>query len=119
MQLTQLSPTLRTALDAPKDLTVAEVTETMMMLKWKRPQAKLDSFRLVYTSADGHKAEEVVPGSSESLTLRGLTPGMLYMISITAERGRKTSAPSAISAPTGRHCKNTCVTCHSANSVSE
>lgn len=78
-----------------------------MMLKWKRPEAKLDLFRLVYTSADGHKAEEVLPGSSESLTLRGLTPGMLYMISITAERGRKTSAPSTISAPTGRHCKNT------------
>lgn len=102
-----MSPTLYIALDSPKDLTVAEVTETTMMLKWKRPRAKLDLFRLVYTSADGHKADEIVPGSSESLTLRGLTPGMLYMISIIAERGRKTSAPSTISAPTGRHCKNT------------
>uniref|UniRef100_A0A8D0B3W2 Tenascin Cb n=1 Tax=Sander lucioperca TaxID=283035 RepID=A0A8D0B3W2_SANLU len=89
-----------TALDAPKDLRVAEVTETTMMLEWKRPLAKLDSFRLVYVSADGHRAEEVVPGSSESHTLRGLTPGMLYTISIIAERGRRTSAPSTISAPT-------------------
>ncbi|XP_038560221.1 tenascin isoform X1 [Micropterus salmoides] len=89
-----------TALDAPKDLTVAEVTETTMMLEWKRPLAKLDSFRLVYVSADGHRAEDVVPGTSESHTLRGLTPGMLYTISITAERGRRTSVPTTISAPT-------------------
>ncbi|XP_068460742.1 tenascin isoform X2 [Clinocottus analis] len=89
-----------TALDAPKDLTVVEVTETTMMLEWKRPQAKLDSFRLVYVSADGHRAEDVVPSSSESHNLRGLTPGMLYTVSIIAERGRRTSAPATISAPT-------------------
>ncbi|XP_034548065.1 tenascin isoform X2 [Notolabrus celidotus] len=89
-----------TALDAPKDLTVAEVTETTMMLEWKRPLAKLDSYRLVYVSADGHRDEDVVPGSSESHVLRSLTPGMLYTISITAERGRRTSAPTSISAPT-------------------
>uniref|UniRef100_A0A8C4IGA7 Tenascin Cb n=1 Tax=Dicentrarchus labrax TaxID=13489 RepID=A0A8C4IGA7_DICLA len=89
-----------TALDAPKDLTVAEVTETTMLLEWKHPLAKLDSFRLVYLSADGHRTEVMVPGTSESYTLRGLTPGMLYTISITAERGRRASAPTTISAPT-------------------
>ncbi|XP_035496175.1 tenascin isoform X3 [Scophthalmus maximus] len=89
-----------TALDAPKELTVAEVTETTILLEWKRPLAKLDSYRLVHVSADGHRAEEVVPGSSESHTLRGLTSGMLYTISITAERGRRTSSPATISAPT-------------------
>lgn len=72
-----------------------------MMLGWKRPLAKLDSYRLVYVSADGHRAEEVVPASSESYTLKGLTPGMLYSINITAERGRRTSAPATVSAPTG------------------
>uniref|UniRef100_A0A672YZE1 Tenascin-like n=1 Tax=Sphaeramia orbicularis TaxID=375764 RepID=A0A672YZE1_9TELE len=89
-----------TALDAPKDLTVAEVTETTMMLEWKRPMAKLDSYRLVYVSPDGHRDEVTVPGSAEMHILRGLTPGMLYTIKITAERGRRTSAPATISAPT-------------------
>ncbi|XP_047447744.1 tenascin isoform X2 [Mugil cephalus] len=89
-----------TALDAPKDLTVVEVTETTMVLEWKRPLAKLDSYRLVYISADGHRVEDEVPSSFESHTLRGLTPGMLYTISITAERGRRTSVPTTISAPT-------------------
>ncbi|KAL3976339.1 ADP-ribosylation factor-like protein 11 [Sarotherodon galilaeus] len=89
-----------TALDAPKDLTVTEMTETTMMLEWRRPFAKLDSYRLVYISADGHRAEEVIPGSSESHTLRGLTPGMLYTINLSAERGRRSSVPATISAPT-------------------
>uniref|UniRef100_A0A4W6G6J0 Tenascin Cb n=1 Tax=Lates calcarifer TaxID=8187 RepID=A0A4W6G6J0_LATCA len=89
-----------TALDAPKDLTVTEVTETTIMLQWKRPLAKLDSYKLVFVSADGHRVEDVLPGSLESYTLKGLTPGMLYTISITAERGHRTSAPATISAPT-------------------
>ncbi|XP_061673419.1 tenascin-like isoform X1 [Syngnathoides biaculeatus] len=89
-----------TALDAPKDLTVADVTETTMTLEWRRPLAKLDSYRLVCVSADGQRTEEVLLGGSESHTLRGLTPGMLYTVSITAERGRRTSAPISISAPT-------------------
>ncbi|XP_014869051.1 PREDICTED: tenascin-like isoform X3 [Poecilia mexicana] len=89
-----------TALDAPRELTVAEVTETTMMLEWKRPQAKLDSYRLVYVSADGQRAEDSVPGSSESHTLRGLNPGMMYTVSVTAERGRRSSAPATVSAAT-------------------
>lgn len=79
------------------------MTETTMMLEWRRPFAKLDSYRLVYISADGHRAEEVIPGSSETHTLRGLTPGMLYTINISAERGRRSSIPATISAPTGQH----------------
>lgn len=89
-----------TALDAPKDLTVTEMTETTMILEWRRPFAKLDFYRLVYISADGHRAEDVIPGSSEAHTLRGLTPGMLYTISISAERGRRSSVPATISAAT-------------------
>lgn len=91
------------ALDAPKELTAAEVEETTLTLKWKRPLAKLDVFRVVYVSADGHRAEEEIPASSESHALRGLTPGMLYTISITAERGSKTSLPATIFVATGRH----------------
>ncbi|XP_005802200.2 tenascin-like isoform X3 [Xiphophorus maculatus] len=89
-----------TALDAPRDLTVAEVTETTMMLEWKRPLAKLDSYRLVYVSADGQRAEDSVPGGSESHTLRGLNPGMMYTVSVTAERGRRSSVPASVSAAT-------------------
>ncbi|KAK7933208.1 hypothetical protein WMY93_004104 [Mugilogobius chulae] len=89
-----------TALDAPKDLAVTEVSETSMTLQWKRPVAKLDSYRLVYVSADGQKDEALVPSGSETHTFKSLTPGMLYTVKITAERGRRTSAAATISAPT-------------------
>uniref|UniRef100_A0A8C6M8B2 Tenascin C n=1 Tax=Nothobranchius furzeri TaxID=105023 RepID=A0A8C6M8B2_NOTFU len=92
-----------TALDSPKDLTVAEVTETSMTLEWKRPLAKLDTYKLVYVAADGHRVEDLIPASSETHTLRGLTPGMLYTISMTAERGHRASRPATISAPTGQY----------------
>ncbi|XP_062310255.1 tenascin [Osmerus eperlanus] len=89
-----------TALDAPKDLTATDVTETTMTLTWKRPQAKIDIYRLVYVSVDGRKAEAVVQGGSVTHTLRNLSPGMLYTITIRAERGRRQSASTTISSPT-------------------
>uniref|UniRef100_A0A8C5A5T0 Tenascin C n=1 Tax=Gadus morhua TaxID=8049 RepID=A0A8C5A5T0_GADMO len=89
-----------TALDAPGDLRVVGVTETTMSLEWRRPMAKLDAYRLVRVSPDGHKAEVTVPGSADTHTLRGLSPGTLYTISIAAERGRRTSTPTTVSAPT-------------------
>ncbi|KAJ3604508.1 hypothetical protein NHX12_029248 [Muraenolepis orangiensis] len=89
-----------TALDAPRDLRVVGVTETSMSLEWKRPLAKLDSYRLTHMSAEGHQEELTVPGSSDHHTLRGLSPGLLYTVSITAERGRRTSTPATASAHT-------------------
>uniref|UniRef100_A0A8C2WQQ1 Tenascin Cb n=1 Tax=Cyclopterus lumpus TaxID=8103 RepID=A0A8C2WQQ1_CYCLU len=89
----------RMSISPPEGLKFKSVRETSV--EWKRPLAKLDSFRLVYVSADGHRAEDVVPGSSESHILRGLTPGMLYTVSIIAERGRRTSAPATVSTENG------------------
>lgn len=72
-----------------------------MLLEWRHPQAKLDSYRLVYVSADGHRREEVLPGDLKSYSLVELSPGTLYTISISAERGSRTSAPNTVSAFTG------------------
>ncbi|XP_049326270.1 tenascin isoform X2 [Astyanax mexicanus] len=89
-----------TDLDAPKDLEVSEASETTLVLIWKRPLAKFDIYRLVFTSADGHRTELEVPGSASTYTLRNLSPGMLYTITLTTERGRKKSAPAHLSATT-------------------
>ncbi|XP_051525385.1 tenascin [Myxocyprinus asiaticus] len=89
-----------TDLDAPKDLKVSEATETTMVLVWKRPVAKIDVYRLVFVTADGRRAEVEVPGGANTYTLRDLNPGMLYTITLTAERGRKKSAPANLSAST-------------------
>uniref|UniRef100_A0A8B9GR37 Tenascin C n=1 Tax=Astyanax mexicanus TaxID=7994 RepID=A0A8B9GR37_ASTMX len=93
-----------TDLDAPKDLEVSEASETTLVLIWKRPLAKFDIYRLVFTSADGHRTELEVPGSASTYTLRNLSPGMLYTITLTTERGRKKSAPAHLSATTGQSC---------------
>ncbi|XP_062873477.1 tenascin isoform X2 [Trichomycterus rosablanca] len=89
-----------TELDTPKGLEVTETTETSLMLAWKRPLAKIDVYRLVFVSADGHKTELEVPGSANTHVLRNLNPGMVYTITLTSERGRKKSAPATISGST-------------------
>ncbi|KAK6306144.1 hypothetical protein J4Q44_G00230690 [Coregonus suidteri] len=89
-----------TALDAPKNLEVESSSETEMVLVWQKPVAKIDKYKLEYVSADGRSAE-VSPFSRDvKYTMRNLTPGMLYTITLTAERGRRQSGPTTISAAT-------------------
>ncbi|XP_059404296.1 tenascin-like isoform X5 [Carassius carassius] len=90
-----------TDLDAPKDLEVSETTETTLALVWRRPVAKIDTYELVFKSADGTETELEVPGTDNTYILTDLNPGMLYTISLTAKRGRKMSAPATLSASTG------------------
>ncbi|KAK3514893.1 hypothetical protein QTP70_033821, partial [Hemibagrus guttatus] len=89
-----------TDLDAPKDLEVSEATESTLVLIWRRPVAKIDVYKLVFIAADGHRAEFEVPDSVSTYILKDLKPGMLYTITLTAERGRKKSAPASIQAST-------------------
>ncbi|KAM9438045.1 tenascin-like isoform 2-T2 [Salvelinus alpinus] len=90
-----------TDLDGPKDLEVSESTETSMTLVWKTPRAKITIYRLVYISRDGRREEVEVPGTATTYVLNNLTPGMLYTITLVAERGSKKSTPVTLSASTG------------------
>uniref|UniRef100_A0A4W5LCB9 Tenascin Ca n=1 Tax=Hucho hucho TaxID=62062 RepID=A0A4W5LCB9_9TELE len=90
-----------TNLDGPKDLEVSESTETSMTLVWKRPRAKIPVYRLVYISRDGRREEVEVPGTASTYNLNNLTPGMMYTITLVAERGSKKSTPATLSASTG------------------
>nr|XP_046172777.1 tenascin-R-like isoform X2 [Oncorhynchus gorbuscha] len=89
-----------TDLDGPKDMEVSESTETSMTLVWRRPRAKITIYRLVYISRDGRREEVDVPGTATTYVLSNLTPGMLYTISLVAERGSKKSTPVTLSAST-------------------
>uniref|UniRef100_A0AAY4BKT2 Tenascin C n=1 Tax=Denticeps clupeoides TaxID=299321 RepID=A0AAY4BKT2_9TELE len=91
-----------TDIDAPKDLEASEATESTLILIWRRPLAKIELYRLVFVSADGRREELEVPGGVSDFTLTGLSPGMLYTITLTAERGQKKSGPATISASTGQ-----------------
>uniref|UniRef100_A0A8C7KS09 Tenascin C n=1 Tax=Oncorhynchus kisutch TaxID=8019 RepID=A0A8C7KS09_ONCKI len=89
-----------TALDAPKNLEVESSSETEMVLVWQKPVAKIDKYKLEYVSADGKRAEVTPVSIDVKYTIRNLTPGMLYTITLTAERGRRQSGPTTISATT-------------------
>uniref|UniRef100_A0A8C7RCX3 Tenascin Cb n=1 Tax=Oncorhynchus mykiss TaxID=8022 RepID=A0A8C7RCX3_ONCMY len=81
-----------TALDAPKNLEVESSTETQLVLVWQKPVAKIDKYKLLYVSADGYRAELTPFSNDIKYTLRNLTPGMLYTITLTAERGHNKPA---------------------------
>ncbi|XP_062446655.1 tenascin isoform X2 [Rhea pennata] len=85
-----------TDLDNPKDLEVSDPTETTLLLRWRRPVAKFDRYRLIYVSPSGRKNEVEVPVDSTSFILRGLEAGTEYTISLVAEKGRHKSKPTTV-----------------------
>uniref|UniRef100_A0A672RKQ2 Tenascin-like n=1 Tax=Sinocyclocheilus grahami TaxID=75366 RepID=A0A672RKQ2_SINGR len=87
-------------LDPPRDLEVRDSTETTLELVWKRPRAKLSTYRLAFVSADGRREEVELPVTATTYTLSGLSPGMRYTITLVAERGRRRSAPATITTST-------------------
>nr|XP_015222057.1 PREDICTED: tenascin isoform X2 [Lepisosteus oculatus] len=89
-----------TELDAPLDLEVSGSTERALLLRWRRPLAKIDIYRLVYVSADGKRQEVELPSDASSYTLSGLDPGMRYTITLTAERGRQRSQAATVTGST-------------------
>uniref|UniRef100_A0A8C7E7S6 Tenascin C n=1 Tax=Naja naja TaxID=35670 RepID=A0A8C7E7S6_NAJNA len=90
-----------TDLDSPKDLEVVDPTETAFTLRWKRPLAKIDRYRLTYITPLGKKNEIEIPPDSTSYILRSLDAGTEYTIILVAEKGRLKSKPSTITGSTG------------------
>uniref|UniRef100_A0A8B9TSH1 Tenascin n=1 Tax=Anas platyrhynchos TaxID=8839 RepID=A0A8B9TSH1_ANAPL len=90
-----------TDLDNPKDLEVGDRTETTLSLRWRRPVAKFDRYRLTYVSPSGKKNEVEIPVDSTSFILRGLEAGTEYTISLVAEKGRHKSKPTTVKGSTG------------------
>ncbi|XP_064026910.1 tenascin isoform X3 [Pogoniulus pusillus] len=89
-----------TELDNPKDLEVSDPTETTLSLRWRRPVAKFDRYRLTYVSPSGGKSEVEIPVDSSSFILRGLDAGTEYTISLVAEKGRHKSKPTTVKGST-------------------
>lgn len=88
-------------LDSPKDLEVSDPTETTLTLRWKRPLAKFDRYRLSYMTPTGRKNEIDIPADSTSHIIRSLDAGIEYTFNLTAEKGRHKSRPSTVTASTG------------------
>ncbi|KAM9521700.1 tenascin isoform 2-T2 [Guaruba guarouba] len=89
-----------TDLDNPKDLEVSDPTETTLSLRWRRPVAKFDHYRLISINPSGKKSEVEIPVDSTSFILRGLDAGTEYTISLVAEKGRHKSKPTTVKGST-------------------
>ncbi|XP_025028940.1 tenascin, partial [Python bivittatus] len=89
-----------TDLDSPKDLEITDPTETAFTLRWKRPLAKIDRYRLIYVTPLGKKNEIEIPAESTSHILRSLEAGTKYTITLVAEKGRHKSKPTSVTGST-------------------
>nr|XP_019571145.1 PREDICTED: tenascin-X [Rhinolophus sinicus] len=95
------SKTITTMIDGPQDLRVVAVTPTTLELSWLRPQAEVDRFVVSYVSAGNQRVRLVVPSETDGTVLTDLMPGVEYVVTVTAERGRAVSYPASVRASTG------------------
>ncbi|XP_077478909.1 tenascin-like [Stigmatopora argus] len=89
-----------TDLDNPQGLEQTESTATSIGIRWKKPDARVSRYRLVYVSRDGQVEESEIPGSETTFVLTDLTPATSYSVTLTAERGHKMSSPVTLAATT-------------------
>nr|KAF6363175.1 hypothetical protein mPipKuh1_010169 [Pipistrellus kuhlii] len=99
------SKTITTMIDGPQDLRVVAVTPTTLALSWLRPQAEVDRFVVSYVSAGNQRVRLEVPAGADGTLLTDLMPGVEYVVTVTAERGRAVSYPASVRANTapGHH----------------
>uniref|UniRef100_A0A2K5F3J9 Tenascin XB n=1 Tax=Aotus nancymaae TaxID=37293 RepID=A0A2K5F3J9_AOTNA len=94
------SKTITTMIDGPQDLRVVAVTPTTLDLSWLRPQAEVDRFVVSYVSAGNQRVRLEVPPEADRTLLTDLMPGVEYVVTVTAERGRAVSYPASVRANT-------------------
>nr|XP_023397173.1 LOW QUALITY PROTEIN: tenascin-X [Loxodonta africana] len=95
------SKTITTMIDGPQDLRVVAVTPTTLELSWLRPLAEVDRFVVSYVSAGNQRVRLEVPPQADGTVLTDLMPGVEYVVTVTAERGRAVSYPTSVRANTG------------------
>ncbi|XP_053769741.1 tenascin-X isoform X3 [Desmodus rotundus] len=95
-----VSKTITTMIDGPQDLRVVAVTPTTLELSWLRPQAEVDRFVVSYVSAGNQRVRLEVPAEADRTLLTDLMPGVEYVVTVTAERGRAVSYPASVRANT-------------------
>ncbi|XP_023577170.1 tenascin-X isoform X13 [Octodon degus] len=94
------SKTITTMIDGPQDLRVVAVTPTTLDLSWLRPLAEVDRFVVSYVSAGNQRVRLEVPPEADRALLTDLMPGVEYVVTVTAERGRAVSYPTSVRANT-------------------
>lgn len=79
-----ISTKFTTGIDAPRDLAATEVQSETALLSWKRPQASVTGYLLIYESADGKVKEVILGPESTSYSLSDLSASTQYMVKLQA-----------------------------------
>ncbi|XP_074826844.1 tenascin-X [Natator depressus] len=95
---------VRTRIDAPRDLRPTGATATSLSLRWEPPAARPDGYTLHYGPAGRDSTEPptrlALPPDRTALTLTGLRSTTQYTLTLTAHRGPEQSPPASINAST-------------------
>ncbi|CAH2314488.1 tenascin-X isoform X5 [Pelobates cultripes] len=79
-------------LEPPQNLRFDEINESSVVAKWDPPNAETTTFKVSYQLAEGGEPESVnVVGTSTSL--KDLTPGAQYEVTVVSVRGFEESQP--------------------------
>ncbi|XP_068613846.1 tenascin-N-like [Brachionichthys hirsutus] len=87
--------------DTPANLLARDETESSFSLSWDPVQADIDGYVLAYNSSVSADVEIPVGSDSTSYRLTGLSPGVLYTVSIWAVKGDKSTRKTSTKAETG------------------
>ncbi|XP_044838783.1 tenascin-X-like [Mauremys mutica] len=95
---------VRTRIDAPRDLRPTGATATSLSLRWEPPAAQPDGYTLHYRPVGRDSPEPptrlTLPPNRTTLTLTGLRSTTQYTLTLTAHRGPEQSPPASSSATT-------------------
>ncbi|XP_053886569.1 tenascin-X [Malaclemys terrapin pileata] len=95
---------VRTRIDAPRDLRPTGATDTSLSLRWEPPAAQPDGYTLRYGPVGQDSTEPparlTLPPDRTTFTLTGLRSTTQYTLTLTAHRGPEQSPPASTSATT-------------------
>ncbi|XP_039374906.1 tenascin-X-like [Mauremys reevesii] len=102
---------VRTRIDAPRDLRPTGATATSLSLRWEPPAAQPDGYTLHYRPVGRDSTEPptrlTLPPNRTTLTLTGLRSTTQYTLTLTAHRGPEQSPPASTSATTAPEASGT------------
>ncbi|XP_061695147.1 tenascin-N [Syngnathoides biaculeatus] len=96
----KISTQAETELDDPANLLARDQTESSFTVSWDGVKAEIDGYVLTHTSSEGSSGEIRIGAESDSYSLTGLRPGVIYTVYIWAIKGDRPSRKISVKAET-------------------
>uniref|UniRef100_A0A3P9LM25 Collagen, type XII, alpha 1b n=1 Tax=Oryzias latipes TaxID=8090 RepID=A0A3P9LM25_ORYLA len=89
-----LSTQAQEQVDPPSDLSFKILNENTVQMLWRRPQSRIQGYRIQMTSNTDEPIKEVsLPASATSTSISDLSPDVDYVVTIVAYAGSEESLP--------------------------